>query len=628
MKNTIQTALLLLAVLGITQTAICQDIPLSVLPLDDLSNFRPASNTWKIVGEVLMDQQNPGVQVTAGKGVLVNQVSEKDHAEIERLGAAKEWDKLNSYKLLTTWSHGDIELEFDVMLPKGSNSGIYLQGRYEVQLYDSWGVTVPKFSDLGGIYRNWENEPGKIYLGKAPLSNPAKAPGLWQKMHIIFQAPRFNDKGEKIANAKFIKVEVNGVTIHQNVEVPLPTGGPLEPNETAAGPLMIQGDHGSVAFRNIRYRMIGAQKASLSNISYQYFEGAFKFVNDFAKLTPKASGKLNELSCEVVQKTDKYAVRYQADLQVPADGLYFISVGSTGGLTLDVDDKNLINAQHPDGWYGNSPVKIELKAGVHPIVLSTYKDASWMPPRLAFILEGAPIQRSVMQTFGSYPPDPNPESPILLSVGSKPKLLRAFLDFDGKRDQRITHSIAVGDPSGTHYIFDLKSGSIACVWRGQFINASPMWIDRGDGSFRPDGSPQYLFRGQSLGVLATSDAQFPTEYKEEDFRPKGYDIEESSSRPVFKYTYQGADIEDRIYPSDENRSLTREIKITGKTANLFCKLAEGKNIVALPDGSYQIDQQYYVAPAKGQKVSIRDINGQKELIMAVDGSSIKYAIVW
>jgi hypothetical protein len=275
MKNTIQTALLVLAVFGLTQTANCQDIPLNPLPLEDMSNFRPASSTWKIVGDVQMDSHSTDVQVTPGKGVLVNQITEKDHAEIERLNAAKEWDKVNSYKLLTTWSHGDIELDLEVMVPKGSNSGIYMQGRYEVQLYDSWGVLSPKFSDLGGIYRNWESEPGKIYLGKAPLSNPAKAPGLWQKMHIVFQAPRFNEKGEKIANAKFIRVDVNGVTIHQNVEVPLPTGGPLEPNETAQGPLMIQGDHGSIAFRNIKYRMIGAKKATLSNINYQYFEGAF-----------------------------------------------------------------------------------------------------------------------------------------------------------------------------------------------------------------------------------------------------------------------------------------------------------------------------------------------------------------
>jgi hypothetical protein len=153
---------------------------------------------------------------------------------------------------LSNQEHGDLELELEVMLPRGSNSGIYLQGRYEVQLLDSWGVKNPKFGDIGGIYRNWENEKGKIYMGKAPLSNPAKAPGLWQKFKISFRAPRFDAAGNKIENARFVYVDLNGVRIHDNVEVPLPTGGPIENNEKPTGPLMIQGDHGPVAIRNIR----------------------------------------------------------------------------------------------------------------------------------------------------------------------------------------------------------------------------------------------------------------------------------------------------------------------------------------------------------------------------------------
>ncbi|NJO01592.1 MAG: DUF1080 domain-containing protein [Bacteroidia bacterium] len=94
-----------------------------------------------------------------GQGILINMNNDtlKDH-------------------LLTTWEHGDIELELEVMVPKGSNSGIYLQGRYEVQLLDSWGKADPAYSDIGGIYRNWETEPAKIYAGKAPSPMPPKPP--------------------------------------------------------------------------------------------------------------------------------------------------------------------------------------------------------------------------------------------------------------------------------------------------------------------------------------------------------------------------------------------------------------------------------------------------------------------
>ena len=69
---------------------------------------------------------------------------------------------------------------------------------------------------------------------------------------MSFQAPRFDAQGKKTANAKFLKVVHNGVTIHENVEVKGPTTASLGAPERALGPLMLQGDHGPVAFRNIR----------------------------------------------------------------------------------------------------------------------------------------------------------------------------------------------------------------------------------------------------------------------------------------------------------------------------------------------------------------------------------------
>ena len=275
-----------IASLGFT-TAFAQESSVQTLLLQDLSAFRPQAGNWQIVGDVTM---NPTVEVhheekkaevpegkkknrkakdtptipqpqavafKQGQGVLLNMNDEtrKDH-------------------LVSKFEHGDIELELEVMIPKGSNSGIYLQGRYEVQLLDSWGVSDAKYSDIGGIYRNWEKEPGKIYMGKAPLSNPAKAPGLWQKMKISFRAPKFDSAGKKIANARFVSVELNGVKIHDNVEVPLPTGGPLENNEKSTGPLMIQGDHGPVAFRNIECAGVDT---TVCILVFQYLAAEFRY---------------------------------------------------------------------------------------------------------------------------------------------------------------------------------------------------------------------------------------------------------------------------------------------------------------------------------------------------------------
>jgi hypothetical protein len=79
----------------------------------------------------------------------------------------------------------------------------------------------------------------------------AKKPGEWQKFVIEWQAPKFKD-GKKVANAKFVKVELNGTVIHENVEMKGPTPSGVTGKEAPTGPLMFQGDHGPVAFRNIK----------------------------------------------------------------------------------------------------------------------------------------------------------------------------------------------------------------------------------------------------------------------------------------------------------------------------------------------------------------------------------------
>jgi hypothetical protein len=86
-----------------------------------------------------------------------------------------------------------------------------------------------------------------------------KPPGEWNTYDISFRAPRFDAQGKKTENAKFISVTLNGRKIHENVEVPEPTGGQLPGGERATGPLMFQGNHGIVAFRNVRVKPIEAK---------------------------------------------------------------------------------------------------------------------------------------------------------------------------------------------------------------------------------------------------------------------------------------------------------------------------------------------------------------------------------
>src|SRR3990170_6408673 len=103
---------------------------------------------------------------------------------------------------------------------------IYLQGRYEVQLMDSWRMSNPKFDANGGIYERWDEskpEGQKGFEGHAPRQNVSRAPGLWQHLKISFRAPRFDANGKKIENAKFLLVELNNILVHENVELSGPT---------------------------------------------------------------------------------------------------------------------------------------------------------------------------------------------------------------------------------------------------------------------------------------------------------------------------------------------------------------------------------------------------------------------
>ncbi|HVW03061.1 MAG TPA: DUF1080 domain-containing protein [Planctomycetaceae bacterium] len=141
--------------------------------------------------------------------------------------------------------YGDIVLEIEVLVPKGSNSGIYVMGEYEVQVLDSFGKKEVGPGDMGGLYG-----------ASAPRVNASKAPGEWQKFVIDFRAPKFNADGQKTANAKFVKVVLNGETIHENVEMKGPTPSGVTGKESPLGPLMFQGDHGAVAYRNIKIKPV------------------------------------------------------------------------------------------------------------------------------------------------------------------------------------------------------------------------------------------------------------------------------------------------------------------------------------------------------------------------------------
>jgi hypothetical protein len=128
--------------------------------------------------------------------------------------------------LVTDQTFNDFKLHIEFRYPKESNSGVYLRGRYEVQIEDSKGKEATK-DYLGAVY-------GFI----APTEQMAKDPGEWQSYDITL-------------TGRMVTVVANGVTVICNREIPGITGGAINSKEEDPGPLLIQGDHGPVDYRNI-----------------------------------------------------------------------------------------------------------------------------------------------------------------------------------------------------------------------------------------------------------------------------------------------------------------------------------------------------------------------------------------
>lgn len=228
MKPRATLALVSAFTLALTPILLAEDMPFNG---KDLSGWKfkekgAIKPQWK-VGVPKLDETNPKALV-ASEGedlALVNVVS--GHGQSVDIYSEQKW--------------GSCHIELEVLVAQGANSGVYVMGEYEVQVLDSYGK-----EKLGG------GDMGAIYGAQPPRTNACKKPGEWQKYEIDIVAPEFDADGKKTANAKFLVVKLNGKILHENVEMKGPTPSGVTGKEAATGPIMFQGDHGPVAFRNIK----------------------------------------------------------------------------------------------------------------------------------------------------------------------------------------------------------------------------------------------------------------------------------------------------------------------------------------------------------------------------------------
>ncbi len=196
----------------------------------------PNDSKW-VIGVAAVKPETPRIlTVFAGAGELINTGLYNN----------------DSRDIYTAEYFNDCRVELEFMIPEASNSGVLLMGRYEVQIADSNGV-----QDLNRYYTM-----GAITGVAAPRVNAALPPARWQELAIEFRGPRFDESGNKVEAARFLKVELNGKLIQENVVVEAPTGplgDVLNRTEEPTGPLLLQGTQGSVAFRNILVKPLEQQ---------------------------------------------------------------------------------------------------------------------------------------------------------------------------------------------------------------------------------------------------------------------------------------------------------------------------------------------------------------------------------
>ncbi len=592
-------------------------VPPEPVALDSLEAFAAPAANWKIAGGLTGNPRTEKTLVPApGRGVLVSVPD----------GANK------GGHLLTRWEHGDLHLDVEFLLPPGSNSGVYLQGRYEIQLFDSWGVKEPRPTDCGAIYERWdETRPAgqNGYEGKAPRANASRAPGLWQTLHIEFEAPRFDAAGKKTKNARFVKVVHNGFTIHENVEVTGPTRSGAFNDERAAGPLMIQGDHGAIALRNLAVKRFAVERVAVQGLRYKLYAGDFKRIGEYDTATPKSEGEPARFAHTAVEKSGKFALVFTGTLVAPRDGTYGFSTESSGLSQLSIAGRPVVvpleRASHPG--------TIELKAGSHPFRLDLVQTSA-ARPSIELSVEGPGIASHSLTVRDERGPGPRPRQ-LLVPVKDQVLVQRGFVPFEPKK--RL-YAVSVGTPAGVHFAYDFETGALLRAWRGGFIDTLQMWDNRGNDQLAKPVGPSLTFDGKPVAALIefAQTGDWPDQ-PDALWSSQGYSLG-ADGIPVFAATLGDIAFRDRIAPVAEGRGLTRTIEAKGALSSwsTWVLLAEADVITAQPNGAGWIvgDRGWYLDwPADaGVAPVLRTRNGRQQLAVPITRATLEkpivYTLVW
>lgn len=599
--------------------------------LDDLGAFANPSNAWKTAGEVQVHPLHEGsFEVADGSGLLV--------------GAAPQAGE--SSDIVTKMVHGDLALEFEVLLSHDAAATVWLQGRYGLRLSDSWRKNRLNGFDNGALVA--PHAKGVATVGYGPWMNAARAPGVWQRVRIEFEAPYFNAEGEKTRDARIESVEQNGGVIQQNQLLPAPGQEAPFRDEVAEGPLTFRVERGHIAIRNIHYTKYTDQQVGLEDLTYNLYmesflddefiywggaEGNRVSLPDLSSHDPTEVGEAELMHTKMVRgRGNDFALVFKGQMHLPDSGDYTFEANPQGVGAFKVDGEELFrwDGLHEKGSYSRTT---PLREGTHSFTLTIF---NFGQPNVGLYVEGPGIKRHPLHQGGTIPEGELVE-PIVLSPANGPRIQRSFMFHRG---QKLLTCMNVGYPEGPHYTVNMATGGLVQVWRGPFGSTTSMWHGRGTqqvlrplGSVLPLSADQQVLLAESLAE--SSSIQSTAELRLEDYQRTGYTLNDQGE-PVLEYVVGSVSVRDHISPDRDAPILKRSLRFSnreGSTQAVWYHVASATTIEQVSDNMYDVDDKTYFVEV-GEEVEttiIRDGEQQALFIPLQVGSqpqTLTYSLVW
>ncbi|WP_097129156.1 hypothetical protein [Spirosoma fluviale] len=453
------------------------------------------------------------------------------------------------------------------------------------------------------------------FAGTQELARLTKAPGLWQTVDVWYKTGTANRP------ALLEKLALNGVTVRESQTL----------NNTKLGPLTIMTKTGSVAIRNVGYRVMSPRTVAQwsTPVSYTIVEGGYVTSRDEARSKKVLKQDTTTLLTYEVSygQPRQYSILFSGKLNALQAGDYQFELNRGGVGGVWIDGKEVIPTDHRElgqPSFGTAT----LTAGPHTV--EVYFSRSWFRPGLGLFVSQVGTRPQPLHSLSSLP-EPDPVAVVSVKPTTKAELVRSFVQLPGEKTKR-THSLSVGSPEGLHYTVDLNQMALLQTWKGDFADVTEMWYERGEPQLlSPMGVPVRLPAQSPLMVLTNEATAWPDSLGENVLQYKGLTVDKQGM-PTMEYTLAGAAITDAIRP--EGNALMRRLTLKGSPDGTpYCRVAAGTTAEEVSKGVYAInDRNYFIRFDPKAKVKVRQSNGKQEVLLPIDmkngAGSVQYSIVF